>query len=80
LLNNLAWVSLARQREDEAAALARTAYALAPNSAPVTASYGWFASLAGDKATAMPLLEKAVLLAPDIPAYRARLAKARARR
>ncbi|MFZ4746006.1 MAG: tetratricopeptide repeat protein [Sphingomonas sp.] len=80
LLNNLAWVSLARHREAEAAALARTAYALAPNSAPVTASYGWFASLAGDKATAVPLLEKAILLAPDIPAYRARLAKARARR
>ena len=80
LLNNLAWVRLARHREGEAAVFARTAYALAPNSAPVTASYGWFASLAGDKTTAVPLLEKAVELAPDIPAYRARLAKARAGR
>ncbi len=77
LLNNLGWVRLSQQRAAEAAGLARMAYALAPNSAPVAANDGWFASRAGNRATAVTLLEKAVHLAPDIPAYRARLAKAR---
>jgi predicted Zn-dependent protease len=77
LLNNLAWVRMAQRQPGEAVKLARAAYALTPNSAPVAGSYGWFASAAGDKATAVALLEKAVALAPDIPAYRERLAKAR---
>jgi Flp pilus assembly protein TadD len=80
LLNNLGWAQLNQGRAGEAAARARTAFALAPNSAPVAANYGWFASMAGDRATAVPLLEKAVALAPDIAAYRDRLAKARAGR
>ena len=77
LLNNLGWVWLNQGHAGEAVAFARAAYALAPNSAPVAASYGWFASSAGDRATAVALLEKAVAIAPDIPAYRERLAKAR---
>jgi len=77
LLNNLGWVKLSQQRADEAAALARKSYQLVPDSPPVAANHGWFASLAGDKATATTLLEKAVQLAPDIPAYRTRLAKVR---
>jgi tetratricopeptide (TPR) repeat protein len=77
LLNNLAWVRMQQGRSAEAVTLARAAYALAPNSAPVAGSYGWFAHAAGDKATAVALLEKAVALAPDIPAYRERLAKVR---
>ncbi|UVO55468.1 tetratricopeptide repeat protein [Sphingomonas sp. SUN039] len=80
LLNNLAWVRLNQKRGGEAVALARTAYALAPNSAPVAANYGWFANAAGDRASGVALLEKAVAIAPEIPAYRARLAKARAAR
>jgi predicted Zn-dependent protease len=77
LLNNLAWVRMAQGHPGEAVKLAEAAYSLTPNSAPVAGSYGWFAHAAGDKATAVALLEKAVALAPDIPAYRARLAKAR---
>jgi cellulose synthase operon protein C len=80
LLNNLGWVKLNQGRAGEAAALARTAYTLTPNSAPVAANYGWFAAKAGDRASAVPLLEKSVALAPDIPAYRDRLAKVRAAR
>ncbi len=80
LLNNLGWVKLSQQRAGEAAALARKSYQLVPDSPPVAANHGWFASLAGDKATGATLLEKAVQLAPDIPAYRARLAKVRAGR
>lgn len=80
LLNNLGWVRVGQQRASDAAGLAQTAYALAPNSAPVAASFGWFASMAEERAMAVPLLEKAVQLAPEIPEYRARLAKARAGR
>ena len=80
LLNNLGWVKLNQGQAGQAAALARTAYALAPNSAPVAANYGWFAHAAGDRATAVPLLEKAVALGPDIAAYRDRLSKTRAGR
>ena len=78
LLNNLGWARLNQQRVAEAAELGRTAYALAPGSAPVAASYGWFAASAGDRKTGIALLEKAVALAPDVPLYRARLAKVRA--
>ncbi len=77
LLSNLAWARLGQGRGAEALALGREAYRLAPNNPPVVASYGWFAHLAGDKATAVALLEKAVALAPDIAQYGARLAVAR---
>ncbi len=80
LLNNLGWVRLSQQRAGEAVELARESYRLVPGSAPVAANYGWFAGISGDRATAVALLEKAVQLAPDIPAYRLRLAKARSGR
>lgn len=76
LLNNLGWVRSNQNRGGDAVTLARAAYLLNPNSPPVAASYGWFANNTGDRATGVALLEKAVALAPDIPAYRARLAKA----
>ena len=76
VLNNMGWVRSNQNRGGDAVALARVAYVLNPNSPPVTASYGWFAHNAGDRAVAVALLEKAVSLAPDIPAYRERLAKA----
>lgn len=75
LLNNLGWARLGQKRAGDAVILARAAYALTPQSAPVAASYGWFAGAAGDRATGAALLGKAVALAPDIPAYRERLAK-----
>ncbi len=78
VLNNLAWVRMEQGRPAEAVKLARAAYVLTPNSAPVAGSFGWFAHAAGDRDTAVALLEKAVALAPDIPAYRERLAKVRA--
>jgi cellulose synthase operon protein C len=77
LLNNLGWARLGQQRASEAAVLGRAAYALAPASAPVAASYGWFAHAAGDKPTAIAMLEKAVVLAPEIATYRERLARVR---
>ena len=80
LLNNLGWARLGQGRAGEAVALARAAYALAPQSAPVAASYGWFAHAAGERDAAPALLAKSVALAPEIPAYRARLAKVRAAR
>ena len=76
LLNNLGWARSNQNRGGDAVTLARAAYLLNPNSPPVAASYGWFANNTGDRATGVALLEKAVALAPDIPAYRARLAKA----
>jgi cellulose synthase operon protein C len=76
LLNNLAWTRAETGRASEAIALGRAAYALAPNNPPVVASYGWFAHLAGDRATAAALLGKAVSLAPDVKQFRERLAKA----
>lgn len=76
VLNNLGWVRSNQNRGGDAVTLARAAYLLNPNSPPVAASYGWFANNTGDRATGVALLEKAVALAPDIPAYRARLAKA----
>ena len=76
VLNNMGWVRSNQNRGGDAVALARAAYVLNPNSPPVTASYGWFAHNAGDRAVAVALLEKAVSLAPDITAYRERLAKA----
>ena len=76
LLNNLGWVRSNQNRGGDAVTLARAAYLLNPNSPPVAASYGWFANNTGDRATGVALLEKAVALAPYIPAYRARLAKA----
>ncbi len=77
LLNNLGWTRLGQKRASDAMPLARAAYALAPQSAPVAASYGWFAAAAGERTTAVVLLGKAVAMAPDIPAYRERLAKVR---
>ena len=77
LLNNLGWARLEQGRVKQAVALGKAAYALAPGSAPVAASYGWFAHAAGDRATAVALLEKAVVLAPRVPVYRERLAQAR---
>lgn len=80
LLNNLGWVALNEGRAKDAAALGAQGYALAPMSAPVTASYGSFVDAAGDRELAVALLEKAVAMAPDVPAYRERLAKVRAAR
>ena len=78
LLNNLGWARLNQRRAAEATELGRAAYALAPGSAPVAASYGWFAASAGDRRTGIALLEKAAALAPDVALYRERLAKVRA--
>lgn len=77
VLNNLGWAQLEQKHIAEALALAKAAYASTPNSAPVVASYGWFASRAGDRPTAVALLEKAVALAPEDMAYRERLVAAR---
>ncbi len=77
LLNNLAWVKFNQQRGGEALSLSRTAYTLAPNSPPVAGNYGWFSSATGKRYDAVALLGKAVVLGPDIAAYRDRLAKVR---
>ena len=80
LLNNLGWARLNLGQAAQAVGLGQAAYALAPNNAAVTASYGWFLARSGMRERGAALLEKAVALAPDVPVYATRLAEVRAKR
>ena len=57
----------------------RHAYAIQPANAAITNNLGWALYRLGDnRETALDLLEKAVVIAPDMPMYRERLNEARA--
>lgn len=57
----------------------RHAYAIQPANAAITNNLGWaLYRFGGHRETALELLEKAVLIAPDMPLYRQRLEQARA--
>jgi cellulose synthase operon protein C len=79
LLSNLAWAKSGLGNAAEARTLSVRAYALAPASAPVAASAGWFAALGGDRPRGAALLEKAVAMAPGYAPYAAKLAEVRRR-
>ena len=75
LLNNLGW-TLGELGDPKAVDYAARAYALAPNSPATNDTYGWVLVQRGDAAKGLPLLRRAVELAPDDPDKRLRLARA----
>lgn len=76
-LVNAGWAEIGRGDAEAAVALGARAYALAPMSPLATASYGSFLARAGQAAQAVPLLEKAVAMAPDDTRFAQELAAAR---
>jgi putative PEP-CTERM system TPR-repeat lipoprotein len=75
LLNNLGW-TLGELGDPKAVEYAARAYALAPNSPVTNDTYGWVLVQRGDTAKGLPLLRRAVELAPDDAEKRLRLARA----
>lgn len=63
-LNDLAW-AVQRSGDKRALAYAERAYRLAPNSAAIMDTLGWFCLEGGDLARALPLLQKASSMAPN---------------
>jgi cellulose synthase operon protein C len=63
-LANAAWAEIGRGQPDSAVEFGAQAYALAPMNAVTVAGYGSFLARAGRRATAVPILEKAIVLAP----------------
>jgi cellulose synthase operon protein C len=76
-LANAGWAEIGRERFEGAAAFGARAYALAPMNAVTVASYGSFLARAGRKAEAIPMLEKAIALAPAELRFAQELAAAR---
>ncbi len=76
-LVNAGWAQVGLGQPDAAVDLGKRAYALAPMNPLVTASYGSFLARAGKAAEAMPLLEKAVAMAPGEARFAQELAAAR---
>lgn len=63
-LNNLAWIYFNRD-DDKAVSVAKRAYQLAPNSAPIMDTYGWILVSSGDLISGYPILLRASELAPN---------------
>ncbi len=76
-LINAGWAQVGLQQPDAAVVLGARAYALAPMNPLATASYGSFLARAGKAAEAVPLLEKAVAMAPGEARFAEELAAAR---
>jgi cellulose synthase operon protein C len=76
-LANAGWAEIGRGQPDAAAELGARAYALAPMTPLIVASYGSFLARAGRKGEAIPILEKAVTLAPGEARFAQELAAAR---
>lgn len=74
-LNNLAW-AYQQEKDPRALATAEQAAKLAPQSAAVLDTLGWMLTEQGNTARALPLLQKAVALAPTAPDLRYHLAVA----
>ncbi len=71
-LNNLAWLLKDRDLE-RALSLAEQAAAAQPDSAAILDTYGWLLHLNGDNESALEQLERAVELAPGVPAIQGNL-------
>jgi len=69
VLNNLAWL-YQKTGNDQALAVAKRAYDLAPDTAAISDTYGWIMLESGDKEKALQLLRKATALAPGQPEIR----------
>jgi cellulose synthase operon protein C len=78
-LVNAGWAQIGLKQPDAAVVLGARAYALAPMNPLATASYGAFLARAGKTAEAVPLLEKAVAMAPGEARFGQELAAARAK-
>jgi Tfp pilus assembly protein PilF len=77
-LNNLA-TAYQQEKDPRALEYAEKAHALAPDSAAVLDTLGWILVEQGNTARGLPLLQKAVSLAPAAPDIRYHLAAALAR-
>ena len=78
-LVNAGWAQIGLGQVDEAVRLGARAYALAPMNPLATASYGAFLARAGKAGAAVPLLEKAVAMAPGEARFGQELKAARAK-
>lgn len=78
-LVNAGWAQIGLGQADEAVRLGARAYALAPMNPLATASYGAFLARAGKAGAAVPLLEKAVAMAPGEARFGQELKAARAK-
>jgi predicted Zn-dependent protease len=76
LLGKLSWADYNLGRGADALKYARRAYATATASALAAADYGWLLVKTGDKASGVPLLQKAVATMPGYAPFRAKLAEA----
>ena len=76
-LVNAGWAQIGLKQPDAAVELGKRAYALAPMNPLATVSYGAFLARAGKTAEAVPLLEKAVAMAPGEARFAQELAAAR---
>ncbi len=72
-LNNLAWI-LHQQNDPRALGYAEQANKLKPDNAALLDTLGWIRVEQGDVARGLPLLQKAVDLAPGAPVIRYHLA------
>lgn len=76
-LINAGWAEIGREAHDDAVTFGAQAYALAPMNPLSAASYGAFLTRAGRAKEAIPLLEKAVAMAPHEARFAQELAAAR---
>lgn len=76
-LANAGWAEIGREAPVDAVGFGARAYALAPMNPLSAASYGAFLSRAGRPGDAIPLLEKAVAMAPHEARFAQELAAAR---
>jgi cellulose synthase operon protein C len=76
-LVNAGWAQVGLKQPDAAVTLGARAYALAPMNPLATASYGAFLARAGRAGEAVPLLEKAVAMAPGEARFAQELKAAR---
>ena len=76
-LVNAGWAQIGLEQPEAAVQLGKRAYAIAPMNPLATASYGAFLARAGKAAEAVPILEKAVAMAPGEKRFAEELAAAR---
>lgn len=74
-LNNMAWAA-AQQKDPQALSYAEKAYEIAPTNPAIMDTLGTLLVNRGDVSRGLPLLEKAVKLAPEAPTIRINYAKA----
>jgi putative PEP-CTERM system TPR-repeat lipoprotein len=75
VLNNIAWAA-AQQNDPQAMAYAQKAHDIAPDNPAILDTFGTLLVNKGDVTRGLPMLERAVKLAPGVPAIRINYAKA----